>query len=109
MKLEKDSSLVEKVLKNRVNLNKEKSVAETNTVKITDLINEIKKWLSFNFILREYTLWLIGCLVVFALSCGELKDEEHIRNELGEECSENYKQLLVIGWHKKGAEYHEGR
>ena len=43
LKFERDSNMVEKVLKNRTNLLKDKETGKENTVKITELINDIKK------------------------------------------------------------------
>ena len=43
VKFDKDSYLVEKVLKSRLDLIEEKKQLEDNTVKINELINEAKK------------------------------------------------------------------
>jgi hypothetical protein len=43
VRLDKHSSVVEQVLKNRLELMKEKEISKENTIKINELINDVKK------------------------------------------------------------------
>lgn len=43
MRFKRDSQLIEKLLQNKLDLSKQKSVGEENTFKINELINEARK------------------------------------------------------------------